>query len=341
MPKGYGSVYKLKGQRNKPWAARVTVGTKLNMETKKANPEYAFVGFYKTKTEAIDALTKYHRNPYDLSHGETTFEEAYESWSNRRYEELKNTVPYKSAYKNVLAPIKDKKLTDLTYGMIQDCFDRSGKNAPVLGFAKIIVTAVYREAAKGSIVTNEVYERMKLLEVGKSNPDSKPHKRIAEKDLETIWKHSDEDAARFTLILVYTGCRISEILNLKPESIHMDERYFSIDDAKTPSGIREVPIADKIMPFFEYFLGKGTKYLCGKSCNYSTWIKYVWDPFMDKLNITYSPHDCRVTLISKLTEAGVDARIIKAIVGHKGSGVTEQVYTRISVDKKLDAINRI
>lgn len=340
MPKGYGSVYKLRGPRNKPWAARVTIGTKLNMEKMTAVPEYSFIGFYKTKAEAMTALMDYHRNPYDLSHGETTFEECYNAWWERKYPTLKNTAPYTAAYK-ILEPIKGKKFSEITYGMMQNVFDRSGKNAPMLEFAKIIVTSVYKEAAKGSIVTNEVYERMKLLEVGNKNPDSRPHKRISAADLAKIWENKDDPSAQFALILIYTGCRISEILNLKPKQIDMEKKYFHIDDAKTPSGIREVPIADKIVPFFEEFLQKHTKYLTGNYSAYPTCMRNIWNPLMQALKLDYIPHDCRVTLISLLTEAGVDARIIKAIVGHKGSGVTEQVYTRISIEKKLEAINLI
>lgn len=42
-----------------------------------------------------------------------------------------------------------------------------------------------------------------------------------------------------------------------------------------------------------------------------------------------------------LTETGVDERIIKKIVGHKGNGVTETVYTHLELDIKLEAINEI
>ena len=53
---------------------------------------------------------------------------------------------------------------------------------------------------------------------------------------------------------------------------------------------------------------------------------------------TYEKH-CFFTDL--LTEAGVDERIIKKIVGHKGQGVTETVYTHIELPFKLEAINKI
>ena len=42
-----------------------------------------------------------------------------------------------------------------------------------------------------------------------------------------------------------------------------------------------------------------------------------------------------------LTEAGIDARIIKQIVGHASNNVTESVYTHIDIKIKIDAINSI
>ena len=49
----------------------------------------------------------------------------------------------------------------------------------------------------------------------------------------------------------------------------------------------------------------------------------------------------RHTCISLLTEKEVDERFIKKIVGHKGQGVTENVYTHIELPTKLEAINLI
>lgn len=63
---------------------------------------------------------------------------------------------------------------------------------------------------------------------------------------------------------------------------------------------------------------------------------------MEELEMNdHRPHDTRHTCVSLLTEAGVDERIIKKIVGHKGQGVTQAVYTHLDRDVKLEAINKI
>ena len=58
LPNGYGSVFKLGGNRRRPWAVRVTVGW-----TEEGKQIYKYVGYYKTKTEAMQALAEYHKDP--------------------------------------------------------------------------------------------------------------------------------------------------------------------------------------------------------------------------------------------------------------------------------------
>lgn len=48
------------------------------------------------------------------------------------------------------------------------------------------------------------------------------------------------------LVLLYSGVRISEMLDLKKENVHLNEQYFDVICSKTENGIRKVPIADKV-----------------------------------------------------------------------------------------------
>ena len=62
---------------------------------------------------------------------------------------------------------------------------------------------------------------------------------------------------------------------------------------------------------------------------------------MDQMGLTHRPHDTRHTCVSLLTAAGVDERLIQKIVGHKGQGVTQAVYTHLEIQTLLEAINKI
>ena len=44
------------------------------------------------------------------------------------------------------------------------------------------------------------------------------------------------------LMLIYSGVRVSELLELKKEDVHLDEKWFNVRHAKTQAGIRAVPM---------------------------------------------------------------------------------------------------
>ena len=86
LPNGFGSVYKLSGNRRKPWAARKTVGWKDS-----GQPIYAFVGYYSSRTEALTALSDFNKDPYDLQIGTITFEQLYTRWSDEHFKKISHS----------------------------------------------------------------------------------------------------------------------------------------------------------------------------------------------------------------------------------------------------------
>ena len=146
--------------------------------------------------------------------------------------------------------------------------------------------------------------------------------------------------------LSYTGCRIGELLDLKKEDVNLEDRYFKIIASKTAAGIRTAPIAEKVYPLFEYWYNlNDCEYLLstpdGEHFKYRNYYDSYWMPLIDTLGMKHRPHDTRHTCISMLTVAGVSDKVIKKIVGHKGQGVTEVVYTHFEIEELIDAINKI
>ncbi len=52
---------------------------------------------------------------------------------------------------------------------------------------------------------------------------------------------------------MWTGCRIEEIRSLKIKDV--DDDYFSVGDAKTEAGWRDVPIHKELMPTIDRLIG--------------------------------------------------------------------------------------
>ena len=66
-----------------------------------------------------------------------------------------------------------------------------------------------------------------------------------------IWDNIRNKGDAVILMLIYSGMRIGELLNLKKEDIHYDEKYLEITESKIKSGIRKIPIADKFMKYYK------------------------------------------------------------------------------------------
>ena len=351
LPNGYGSVYKLSGNRRKPWIARKTTGWTYNEDTGKSYPVYYFIGSYKTKSDALQALADYNKDPLDLHIERMTLEELYDRWSDEHFPEVShsNVVGCKAAWK-LCDRIKDMRLFDLKLDHFQTICDESGKNAPTLKKLKITLGLMYDYAVKHEIVSKEKRDMIRYIDIKKAgNPNAYNRKPFTSEQVEQLWKCTSNEYMTVILILIYTGLRIGELLDLTKEDIHLEERWFFVKESKTESGIREVPIAEKIVPFMEYWIQRPCDHLiCSPSDEpftgkngYRKYYDTYWKPLMKEVNFEHRPHDTRHTCISMLTQAGIDERIIKKIVGHKGQGVTETVYTHLELPIKLEAINKI
>ena len=119
LPNGYGSVVKLSGKRRKPWMVRKTTGYRIDPVKEKKVNEYIIIGYAATKTERLQMLADYNRNPYDTKAAKMTFDEVYEEWSKKKFPTVSesNIKGYKASYKTcgILynRVFKDLKLADL------------------------------------------------------------------------------------------------------------------------------------------------------------------------------------------------------------------------------------
>lgn len=362
LPSGYGSVHKLTGKRRCPWRVRITTGwiwvdketgeevtvTKNTDMTKiKEKQVFANLGYYATQKEALKALADYNADPYDLKHDTITFGEVYEKWIEEHAPKVSesNIKGYKASFK-LCDSIKDMKIAEIKLDHLQKVVDESGKNTPTLRKLKVMYGLVYDYAVKHEILPPAKREIVSYVDIKQAgNPNKRDRTPFSKKELKVLWDMKDNIYVGTVLMLIYTGVRISEMLELKKEDVHLDERWFYVRESKTNAGIREVPIAEKLVPFFEYWLSQDCEYLLctpdGQPFQYRNYYDAYWTATMKELNMEHKPHDTRHTCVSLLTEVGVDERIIKKIVGHKGEGVTQSVYTHLDIGVKLEAINKI
>ena len=323
LPNGFGSVYKLSGNRKT-------------------------IGYYESKKDALQALADYNKSPYDVDASKVTFEEVYDRWSDEHFPTVSesNAKGYRAAYL-LCEPIANKRMADIKLDDLQYIADNSGKNYPTLRKYKVLVGLMFKYAVIHDIITPDM-NKTQYIDIKKAgNPNALNRKPFTKAEIDKVWKwHNTNVYFNVILILIYSGCRISELLNLKKEHVNIKERWFDITASKTDAGIRKVPISDKVLPFFEYWYNlNDCEYLIStpeaKHFEYRNYYDSYWKPLIEQMGMTHTPHDTRHTCVSLLAEAGVDDRLVKKIVGHKGQGVTQQVYTHFEIEALLDAINKI
>ena len=245
LPNGFGSVYKLSGKRRNPWVARKTTGYTFDEVNGKSYPTYEFIGSYPTRQEALTALVEYNNDPYDL-HAETiTFAEVYDRWSNIHFEKVShsNIQGYKASYK-LCDKIKNMTFGDIKLDHLQMVVDESGKNTPTLKKLKSMFGLMYDYAVMHEIVKQDKRDMVSYVDITKAgNPNSLTRKPFTKKQISVLWDNQkDNEYISVILIMIYTGVRISELLELKKENVHLDERYFYIGKAKTAAGNASIMI---------------------------------------------------------------------------------------------------
>ena len=224
-----------------------------------------------------------------------------------------------------------------------------GKNYPSLRRVKVLYNQLYKYAMKNDLVTKDYSNYVDVSKYKNKTNKTFSHTVFTHTELETLWNNVDRNEYVSTiLMLIYSGVRVSELLDLKKENINLQERWFDVVSSKTEAGIRKVPISKKTLPYFEYWYNKNdSEYLLTtpecKHFDYKNYYRSYWQPLMKEMFMEHHrPHDTRHTCISMLAMNEVSQTLIKMIVGHAGAmTLTEKVYTHIEISKLIEAIDKI
>ena len=326
---------------------RVTTGYEIDPVSGKHKQKTEVLEYTKTRAEGLQMLADYNRNPVDIQASKVTFQEVYEQWSKIKYPTVSksNIHGYEASYK-VCGALYNKVFKDIRLLDLQRVVDTCGKNYPTLKKQKGLFNQLYDFAMKNDICNKDYSEFVDVLRYKDRNPEKRDHNKFTREEVDRLWEFKDQPYYQIVLMLIYTGCRISELLDLKKENVNLKEQYFDVIASKTENGIRRVPIADKILPMFKArYKGSTCEHLLycpsGTGFDYRNYYDSYWTPVMESLGFDHKPHDTRHTCVSMLAEAQVEPTMIKKIVGHSGAmTLTERVYTHLDVKVLLEAIKQ-
>ena len=360
LPNGFGNVSKLSGKRRNPWRARKTTGWTIDEKTKKTKQTFIIIGYYETRQKALQALSEYNANPYDLDANKITFAEVYEKWSEKKFEEISqsNINGYKASYK-ICEPIYNKKFSDLKLSHLQGIVDNSGKNYPALKKLKILFNQLFDYAVMHEVITKDRHV-VEYLNIGKEEK-STLHYRFTNAELDTMWRWAEgNEYVQVILMLIYSGARPGELFGVKRAAVDLEAKYFVIEKGKTVNAARKVPIHDRTLPFFENWFNKGNEYLITNlsgrkfdlQANHQSYTDSFWTPLLKDMGILqytnasgelseHLPDDTRHTFTTMWKEKKLDEAMRRKIQGHSGKGIGEIVYTHFELEKLKEELNRL
>lgn len=153
---------------------------------------------------------------------------------------------------------------------------------------------------------------------------------------------------RSTLTISYSGKRNME---------------YVIEDTKTSSGTRVIPMTDDVYECFKRIIANKKKpkvepMICGKSGflyldkNDMPMVALHWEKYFqyicEKYNSIYkvqmpkiTPHVCRHTFCSNMAKSGMNPKTLQYIMGHSDIGVTLNTYTHIGFEDAQEELQRV
>ena len=331
LPNGYGSVVFLGKKRRRPYAVRLTTGWSASKKQ-----QYKYLGYFENKKDALQCLADFHRHPYDVNTRRAPLSDFWADFEREHSDKVSKATMnvYRSAYAK-MERLHDVPISELRAAHFQSLIN--GQAYSTARIIKILCGLLFKVAIKAGAVDRDFSD---LLELPKK--EKKQNKKpFTVDEVRLIEKHEGEKSADMLLILLYSGLRISELLEMEIANVDLESRVM-IGGLKTEAGKnRTIPIHKKIQPIIARLVSKNKKYLFesprGLAFHYSN-EGLILNRFIKKLGMDHTIHETRHSFISQCGRLGFDKFVIKKIVGHSVKDITEH-YTHKTREDLLAVID--
>lgn len=323
-PNGYGCIKKLSGHRRRPFVFVVT-------DAGRQRP----VEYFTNLVDAQIFQADYHRTHRhrSLPGHKITLAELYHRWLPRHTEDTQPSQSTLDSYRNAyqhLSTLHGMVVEDLRYADYQRVIDgmrHHGLSYSSVKKVRSLISLLLKYANK---IDMSMTNYAQLLSIGRNRP-VRPHHTFSRQKINRLWAAVDCPGVDTVLILLYTGMRCGEMLQLQKADVHLRQRYIRITRSKTAAGIRIIPIHHRIAPLIEARMASpGDALICdgdGRPYNYGRYCT-VWRSVMHRIRADgHTTHDCRHTVATLLDNVGANETAKRRILGHSGGDITERVYT--------------
>lgn len=232
---------------------------------------------------------------------------------------------YHIAFKHI-SNLADMPITDIHFQHLQNVIDSMHVKGLSYSSCKKVRTVLNQLFNYAIIKDYPITNYALHLNLGPNVPTIK-RRVFTRQQINKLWA-IDTSYSRMILILLYTGLRIGELLNLRRQDINRRSSYLIVKHAKTKAGEgRIIPIHHRIAPLIEQVYNSTDNYLFPIS--YTTFRKHFQD-VLKQLNCKHTIHDTRRTFAS-LLDAVAPPNALRSLLGHKQGDITTRVYTHKTI----------
>lgn len=350
-PNGTGSVIKLSGKRRNPYTARICVGKTIS-KNGNIRPNYKYLGYFSTAKDAQEYLDRYNGTDQAIQKIILTSKKQVPTFA-QVYEELINYLnsrpkpPGISSYKalnaafNNLSGLHPIKIKNIDYELLQTEINKNSHlSQSSLNNIKNLLHKMYTLCLKKKYTTEDL---SLLCDYDYKQSTTEKHIPFTKREISVIYNDNPSDDRDMFLILLYTGIRAQEFLDLKTQNVHLDEHFF-ITGVKTEAGKgRIIPIHNDILPIMRAHYVSSRYYfwnLQGSQRIYQT-LRWRFDRYLKTLNLQHLPHDTRHTTATLMDSYNIRDVYIKLIMGHTIDDLTLRVYVHQKPSELVNAINTV
>lgn len=239
---------------------------------------------------------------------------------------------YHIAFKHI-SNISDMSITDIHFQHLQNVIDSMHVKGLSYSSCKKVRTVLNQLFNYAIIKDYPITNYALHLNLGSNVPTIK-RRVFTRQQINKLWA-IDTSYSRMILILLYTGLRIGELLNLRRQDINRRSSYLIVRHAKTKAGEgRIIPLHHRITPLIEQVYNDTDVHLF--TISYTTFRKHFQD-IMKRLNCKHTIHDTRHTFAS-LLDAVAPPNALRSLLGHKQGDITTRVYTHKTIRELRKAI---
>jgi len=347
---GTGTAFQRKGQLT--WTAECTLGydewgkrivtRKSGFKSRLEALEYIPTLRKEAEKKKTEKTLEFHPVYQATAQNFTTVRECFENYMRRSEDRMgTNTIrTYRTLFKACLEDIAHVPVVimqPMDWQRLIDKLKKDGKSSATRSAVLSIIHKVNKQAMLEGIIDTdksaavEVGKRdRKLYHVALTPDEVKQHLEIA---------RSGDYVAKVACVMMFTGMRASELMDMTPGQYNKDGRYF-VGGMKTAAGTnRIIPVSDVVVPFVNDMLVRNHFKTRITGFTYTQWKHHLDDFYSAHPELVrHTSHDFRRTFATMMKTVNAPDADKMAIIGHANIEMT-QYYQDSRADELRAVVN--